>query len=72
MERLEEELKEIKKKLDAIVAAVIGDPIDPSRPGMLLRLDRLEQSNLQKNKIFWLLASGVAAAIGTATLQWFR
>jgi hypothetical protein len=71
IEQLAHELRSIREKLELIAVAVVGDPSDPSKPGVLLRLDRLEQSNIQKNKIFWLLASGVAAAIGTAVLQWF-
>ncbi len=66
------ELKQIREKLDVIVLAVVGDPSDPNKPGVLLRIDRLEQSNLQKTKIFWLMASGIAAALGSVALQWFR
>jgi hypothetical protein len=70
--QLAAELKQIKEKLDVIVVAIVGDPSDPSKLGVLLRIDRLEQSNLQKTKIFWLMASGVVAALGSVALQWFR
>jgi hypothetical protein len=70
--QLSVELKQIKEKLDVIVVAIVGDPSDPSKPGVLLRLDRLEQSNIQKTKIFWLMASGIAAALGSVAFQWFK
>jgi hypothetical protein len=78
------ELKQIREKLDVIVVAVVGDPSDPSKPGVLLRLDRLEQSSPKdistrldrleqahgrNNRIFWLMATGIAAAVGGIALQ---
>ena len=45
LESLVQEMRRIREKLDMIAEAVIGNPVDNNKPGMLIRLDRLERSH---------------------------
>lgn len=51
LQQLAIELREIKEKLDVVVIAITGDPTDPAKPGVLLRLDRVEQSKIDGEDI---------------------
>ncbi|MEE9548667.1 MAG: hypothetical protein V3V68_04865 [Nitrosomonadaceae bacterium] len=44
LESLSKTVEYMKGKVDMIVAALIGDPTDESKPGLLIRLDRLERA----------------------------
>ena len=66
---LEVTLKQLKEQVDRIAAAVLGDPSDPSKPGHEVRLDRLEQKNKLRDKIFWALISVVGVAAGAILLR---
>lgn len=61
-------LDNMQEKLNKIMEIIIGDPADSSKPGVHVRLDRLEQSNKLKNKILTLLSTGVLMAFGSAIL----
>lgn len=61
-------LDKMQEKLDTIMKIIIGDPTDSSKPGVHLRLDRLEQSNKLKNRVISLLAMGVFTSLGSAML----
>ncbi len=67
---LEITLKQLKEQVDKIAAAVLGDPSDPSKPGHEVRLDRLEQKNKLRDKIFWALISIVGVAVGALLLRY--
>ncbi|KKL61928.1 hypothetical protein LCGC14_2190310 [marine sediment metagenome] len=41
---LSKTIKDMKDKLDVIFVALIGDPTDESKPGVIIRLDRLERA----------------------------
>ena len=60
------EFKEINRKLDQMDRAVRGN----GKPGILIRLDRLEQSESTRNKLLWLIA-GSAATVAVG-LIWSR
>ena len=66
---LEITLKQLKEQVDRIAAAVLGDPSDPSKPGHEVRLDRLEQKNKLRDRIFWALISIVSVAAGALLLR---
>ncbi len=44
LQSLSNAMEYMKGKVDMIVAALIGDPTDESKPGLLIRLDRLERA----------------------------
>ena len=67
---LEITLQQLKEQVDKIAAAVLGDPSDPSKPGHEVRLDRLEQKNKLRDKIFWALISIVGVAVGALLLRY--
>ena len=66
---LEITLKQLKEQVDRIAAAVLGDPSDPSKPGHEVRLDRLEQKNKLRDKIFWALVSVFGVIVGALLLR---
>lgn len=53
-----DEFAELHKKLDALDEAIRGN----GKPGIQLRLDRLEQDRLWRSKIVWFLL-GIAGSI---------
>lgn len=63
---LQQCMQSMQDKLNKIMEIIIGDLADETKPGMHIRLDRLEQSNKLKNKIICLLATGVVTALGSA------
>lgn len=60
-EKLSNELAKLWQEFKSLAAAIIGDSSKPNEPSLLLRIDRLEQSNKFKSKLFWLLGSGFIA-----------
>ena len=60
------ELKAMRIQLDKLTNILLGDPADPAKPGVPIRLDRLEQSSKFKNKVMMLLATGMLTALGSA------
>jgi hypothetical protein len=65
------ELKAMRIQLDRLSSILLGDPADPDKPGVPIRLDRLEQSNKLKNKVMMLLATGIFTALGSIVLVAF-
>jgi len=59
------QLDYIKRQLDSIVAALSGDPSDVDKPGLFLRVDRLEQSKKAHNRILWTIIGGGATITAT-------
>jgi len=58
-----DEFAGLHKKLDTLDEAIRGN----GKPGIQLRLDRLEQEKLTRSKIVWFLL-GIAASVGGAVL----
>ena len=68
-EAVRAEVEPFRKTLDRIDRAVSGSPDDPTRPGIMVRLDRLEQEAVQrkegaKRTRFW-LGVAVTGAVGS-------
>ena len=63
MSNLEETILEMKKQLDMLVAAIVGDPTDTSNPGVIIRLDRLERSYKTMKYVLTLVSSGMLTII---------
>jgi hypothetical protein len=59
------QLKFIKEQLSQVLAALRGDPSDENRPGLFLRVDRLEQSKKTHNRILWTIVCGGTTAVAT-------
>jgi hypothetical protein len=57
IEHVAEKIKHVTDKVDKISEVIIGDPIDPNRPGYSIRLDRLEQKQKTLGKLLWGIAS---------------
>ena len=57
------EFAELHKKLDGMDEAIRGN----GKPGIQVRLDRLEQEKLTRSKVTWFLV-GIAGTIGGAVL----
>ena len=69
---MEQEIAYIKEKVDEIYAAVLGDPANPSRPGFLLRIDRLEQKSKTQSRFLWILCVGVVTALSKFIVSIFK
>ena len=57
-----DEFAELHRKLDRIDEALRGN----GRPGIQMRLDRLEQDRLSRSKVFWLALGTVGTCAATA------
>ena len=66
MERCEKHFEEIHRKLDRLDEAVRGN----GRPGILIRLDRLEQDAKRQAKLIWLIMGAVATGLSSAIVIW--
>lgn len=64
-EHIQQQLEYIKEQLDSIVAGLNGDTSDANKPGLFLRVDRLEQSKKAHNRILWTIISGTVITLGT-------
>ena len=60
------EFAELHRKLDKLDEAIRGN----GKPGLQLRLDRLEQSEVRRSRLIWLIA-GVAVTLAGSAL-WNR
>lgn len=58
-EEIKVQLEEIRKCVSVIEKAIVGDMSDPKNPGLLVRIDRLEQSKRLKDKVLWAIASSL-------------
>ena len=57
-----DEFAELHRKLDRIDEALRGN----GRPGLQMRLDRLEQDRLSRSRVFWLALGTVGTCAATA------
>jgi len=62
---LEAVVQEINKKLDVIYEAVIGDPRDQNKPGLIMRLDRVEQLHILQRRFNIILGTTIVGTAGT-------
>lgn len=62
---MEERLEQMEKKLDRIAEAIIGDPADETKPGLVIRLDRLERSYSSMKKAVAVLGGSLVSVIVT-------
>jgi hypothetical protein len=56
------------QKLDRILKYLEGDDLDPEKPGIKVRLDRIEQFIATEKKIIWGIVTLVVGAIVTGLL----
>ena len=65
-----DDLQYIKEKLDMLVKAVTGDPTDQTNPGMIIRLDRLEQYSKMLRNCLVLISGAIVAIIGNIVTKY--
>jgi len=69
-EHCEQHFIAIHAKLDRLDEAIRGAPANGSRPGILVRIDRLEQSAKRQAKLLWLIIGAVISAAATGAVIW--
>lgn len=52
------ELKYIREQVDNLMGMLRGDESDSTKPGLNVRVDRLEQSKKTHNRILWTIITG--------------
>ena len=67
---VERQLESIRQKLDRLDEAIRGTPGNGSRPGILTRIDRLEQDAKRQAKLLWLIAGGIVTALTSGIVMW--
>ena len=65
LESLSNAMEYMKGKVDMIVAALIGDPTDGTKPGLLIRLDRTERSVASLERKLTLVGGALVTVIAT-------
>lgn len=63
LQELTQLLKDVSKKVDLVYEALLGDPTNPFKPGVMLRLDRVEQSSTVIKRMYWVIFPIVLTAI---------
>jgi len=63
----EREFEEIHRKLDRLDEAIRGN----GRPGITVRLDRLEQDAKRQSKLIWLIVGSAVTALASALVAFF-
>ena len=62
----EREFEEIRVKLDRLDEAIRGN----GKPGISLRLDRLEQNVRSYSRLVWLIAGSAVTAFASVLVAW--
>jgi len=62
----EREFEEIHRKLDRLDEAIRGN----GRPGITVRLDRLEQDAKRQSKLIWLIVGAVITTLASGIVAW--
>lgn len=57
----QEKIETIDGKVDQLVHAIIGN----GKPGLMTRIDRIEQSERFKNRVLWAVFVAILGIIGT-------
>ncbi len=65
-DQCEKHFEVIHGKLDRLDEAIRGN----GRPGVLIRLDRLEQDAKRQAKLIWLILGAVATGLTTGLIMW--
>jgi len=63
----EREFEEIHRKLDRLDEAIRGN----GRPGITVRLDRLEQDAKRQSKLIWLIVGSAVTALASVLVAFF-
>lgn len=69
---MEQKLELIGEDIRGIRVALVGDPVNSDKPSIMLRLDRLEQSEKLKSKIIWAMLGTMGPAIVGLVLEKLR
>ncbi|MCC5830145.1 MAG: hypothetical protein JJU36_11920 [Phycisphaeraceae bacterium] len=67
---VERQFESIQRKLDRLDEAIRGTAANGSKPGILVRLDRLEQDAKRQSKLIWLIVGSLITALGSALVAW--
>lgn len=63
---VERQFESIQRKLDRLDEAIRGN----GKPGILIRLDRLEQDAKRQSKLIWLIVGAVVTAMASGFVMW--
>ncbi len=66
MEQCQGHFEAVHRKLDRLDEAVRGN----GKPGILIRLDRLEQDAKRQSKLIWLILGAVVTASASGLVAW--
>ncbi len=67
---VERQFESIQRKLDRLDEAIRGTPGNGDKPGILIRLDRLEQDAKRQSKLIWLIVGAVVTAMASGFVMW--
>jgi len=65
-EQCQNNFEAIHRKLDRLDEAIRGN----GKPGILIRLDRLEQDAKRQAKLIWLILGAVITALASGVVAW--
>ena len=65
-EQCQNQFEGIHRKLDRLDEAIRGN----GKPGILIRLDRLEQDAKRQAKLIWLILGAVITALASGIVAW--
>ena len=65
-----QQIDSLHEKLDRLDEAIRGTPGNGNRPGILVRLDRLEQHANNQSRLMWLVIATVITVSASGTVAW--
>jgi len=65
-----DQFEAIHAKLDRLDEAIRGTPGNGSKPGILVRIDRLEQNAHRQSRLLWLIVGAIITAGASALVAW--
>ena len=63
---IQRQFEAIHEKLDRLDVAIRGN----GKPGILIRLDRLEQDAKRQSRLIWLIVGAVVTALASGIVGW--
>ncbi|MBI1373654.1 MAG: hypothetical protein GC159_13070 [Phycisphaera sp.] len=67
---IEKQLDAINAKLDRLDEAIRGTPGNGTKPGILIRLDRLEQDARRQGKLIWMIVGASVTGLTSTIVMW--
>lgn len=67
---IQRQFEMIHAKLDRLDDAIRGTPGNDDRPGIMVRMDRIEQAVKRQSRVVWMSVGAVVTALASGIVNW--